>query len=234
MDLSSLYFSPRYANMPSHSFRRLIRHRPRLIVSTTAGFGIALSLPSAWPLMSRILAGWNIAVWSYLVLMGWLMLRASHARVRKIAEQEDESAAVVLVILSTAAVLSLIAITVELATLKDLSAGLRLGRYAFTGATVFGSWCLLGTIFTFHYANMFYRAAPGLRPLRFPDNEPAPNYWDFLYFSFTIAVAAQTSDVSVQTRAMRKVVLAQSILSFLFNAAILGLSINIAASMVGG
>ncbi|MFI4939543.1 MAG: DUF1345 domain-containing protein [Burkholderiales bacterium] len=220
--------------MPSHSFHRLIRHRPRLIIATAVGFGVALSLPSAWPLLTRILAGWNFSAWSYLILMGWLMLRASHARVRKIAEQEDESAAVVLAVLSIAAILSLAAITVELATTKDLSAGLRLGRYAFTAATVFGSWCLLGTVFTFHYANMFYCAAPDAIPLRFPDNEANPNYWDFLYFSFTIAVAAQTSDVSVQTRAMRKVVLAQSILSFLFNVAILGLSINIAAGMVGG
>ncbi|HXA46550.1 MAG TPA: DUF1345 domain-containing protein, partial [Burkholderiaceae bacterium] len=90
--------------------------------------------------------------------------------------------------------------------------------------------------FTFHYAHLFYRAAPGSGPLPllFPDNEKNPDYWDFLYFSFTIAVAAQTSDVSVQTRTMRKVVLAQSVLSFLFNVAIIGLSINIAASMVGG
>jgi uncharacterized membrane protein len=205
-----------------------------LAIAIAAGLGIGFSLPSAWSLITRILAGWNFAVWSYLLLMGWLMLRASHARVRRIAEQEDETAAVVLVMLSVAAILSLVAITVELATLKNLPVGLRLGHYAFTAATVFGSWCLVGTIFTFHYAHMFYRAPPNAVPLHFPDNEASPDYWDFLYFSFTIAVAAQTSDVSVMSRAMRKVVLAQSILSFLFNAAILGLSINIAASMVGG
>ena len=220
--------------MPSHPLRRLIRHRPRLIVAAAAGIGVGLALPSAWPVVTRILTGWNYGAWSYLISMGWLMARASHARVRKIAEQEDESAAVVLAVLSVAAVLSLLAITVELATLKDLPAQMRLVHYAFTGATVFGSWCLLGIAFTFHYANMFYRAPTAVLPLRFPDNEPNPDYWDFLYFSFTIAVAAQTSDVSVHTRAMRKVVLVQSILSFLFNVAILGLSINIAAGVVGG
>jgi uncharacterized membrane protein len=44
----------------------------------------------------------------------------------------------------------------------------------------------------------------------------------------------QTSDVTVMTRAARKVVLAQSILCFVFNAAILGFSVNIAASVAGG
>jgi uncharacterized membrane protein len=80
---------------------------------------------------------------------------------------------------------------------------------------------------------MFYRSHANHRPLAFPDAEENPDYWDFLYFSFTIAVAAQTSDVALMSRSMRKVVLAQSILSFVFNAAILGLSINIAASLVG-
>lgn len=219
--------------MPSHSFRRLINRRPRLLIATLTGVGITVLLPETLPLLTRLLTGWNIAVWSYLLLMGWLMLRASHARVRRIAEQEDENAALILTVLSIGAVLSLAAISIELATLKELPGILRAGRYLFTGATVLGSWFLVGTVFTFHYAHLFYRAPQGSLPLRFPDNEANPDYWDFLYFSFTIAVAAQTSDVSVQTRTMRKVVLAQSVLSFLFNVAIIGLSINIAASMVG-
>ena len=220
--------------MSSHSFRRLISRRPRLLIAAITGVGIAVSLPETWPLLTRLLTGWNIAVWSYLILMGWLMLRASHARVRRIAEQEDENAALILTVMLIGAVLSLAAITIELATLKELPPVLRAGRYVFTGATVLGAWLLVGTVFTFHYAHLFYRAAPGRLPLLFPDNEANPDYWDFLYFSFTIAVAAQTSDVSVQTRRMRKVVLAQSVLSFLFNVAIIGLSINIAASLVGG
>jgi uncharacterized membrane protein len=67
--------------------------------------------------------------------------------------------------------------------------------------------------------------------LQFPD-EDLPDYWDFLYFSFTVAVAAQTSDVTITKRNMRKAVLFQSILSFIFNAAIIGLCINIAAGLI--
>lgn len=216
-----------------HPIRRLIRNRPRLFIAATAGIGIALLLPSDWHGTTRALTGWNIAVWSYLLLMSWLMLRASHARVRKIAEQEDESAVFILALVSVGAVLSLAAIFIELSGVKDLPAALRVGHVAFTAATVMGSWFLLGIIFTLHYAHLFYRAPCDKLPLLFPDKEISPDYWDFLYFSFTIAVAAQTSDVAVQTRAMRKVVLAQSVLSFLFNVAIIGMSINIGASMAG-
>ncbi|VVC83861.1 DUF1345 domain-containing protein [Sideroxydans sp. CL21] len=216
-----------------HTVHQIVRNRPRLIISIIAGISVGSIIPSQWSAVARILVGWNVTVWFYLCLTGWLMMRASHARVRMLAEQEDKSAVVILAIMSVAAVVSLAAIVLELSTVKDLALSSRMIHYAFTGATILGSWCLVAILFTFHYARIFYRSPAEHRALRFPDNEENPDYWDFLYFSFTIAVAAQTSDVSVMTRSTRKTVLAQSILSFLFNAAILGMTINIAASLVG-
>jgi uncharacterized membrane protein len=214
--------------------RRLFRshHHLRLTFALLIGSAAAFALPDSWLWITRILAGWNIAVWSYLCLMAWLMLHADHARVRKIAEQEDEGAVAVLAIMSICAIASLAAIILELAAKQELPDGQRVLHYAFTGSTVLGSWFLIGTMFTIHYARMFYRAPAGTRPLGFPDHEENPDYWDFLYFAFTIAVAVQTSDVMVLNRPMRKAVLAQSLLSFLFNAAILGFSINIAAGLL--
>lgn len=215
------------------TLHHIARNQPRLTIAIILGIAAALLLPTSWQLLTRALTGWNIAVWTYLGSMALLMMRASHVRVRTIAEQQDKSAAIVLAIMSVAAVISLSAIILELATIRKLSLDQRLIHYAFTAATVFGSWLLLGTLFTFHYAHLFYMSPASRRSLVFPDQELNPDYWDFLYFSFTIAVAAQTSDVMVMARAARKVVLAQSILSFFYNAAILGLSINIAASLVG-
>ena len=82
------------------------------------------------------------------------------------------------------------------------------------------------------YASLYFRTAHG-SGLQFPDVDGSfkPDYLDFLYFSFTIAVASQTADVSVSTQSMRRLVLVQSILSFGFNTAILAFTINIAASM---
>jgi uncharacterized membrane protein len=216
-----------------HPIHIILSTRPRLTSAIVAGIGAALALPWQWNLVTRALIGWNVTVWFYLCLMGWLMTRASHVRVRHIAEQEDKSAVVILAIMSFAAIVSIAAIVLELSTIKGLSFSHRLAHYAFTGATVFGSWCLVAILFTFHYARTYYRSPVERRALSFPDNGENLDYWDFLYFSFTIAVAAQTSDVTVMSHSMRKTVLAQSILSFLFNVAILGLSINIAASFVG-
>ncbi|SPE22522.1 conserved membrane hypothetical protein [Burkholderiales bacterium] len=215
------------------TIRQTIRARPRLFLSILAGAGSGLVVPSPWDPVARALIGWNVTVWCYLALVCWLMVRSSNDRVRRLAEQEDRGAGIILAIMSAAAIVSLAAIVLELSATRNLSLGHRLANYAFTGATVFGSWFLVGMLFTFHYARTYYRSPTERRALRFPDGETGPDYWDFLYFSFTIAAAAQTSDVSVMTRPMRQIVLAQSVLSFFFNLAILGLSVNVAASLVG-
>ncbi len=204
---------------------------PRLLIAIILGIFIAFLMPDHFRLISKILIGWNIAVWTYLVLMAWLMVHATHEKVIKIADQEDKRAVVILAMLSIAAIASLATIVLELSAAKHAD-GFRILHYFFTATTILGSWCFVGTIFTVHYTRTYYQAPTNQRPLTFPNKHTTPDYWDFLYFSFTIAAAAQTSDITINTRDMRKIVLFQSVLSFFFNAAIIGLSINIAASLI--
>ncbi|EGF32652.1 putative transmembrane protein [Oxalobacteraceae bacterium IMCC9480] len=204
-----------------------------MVFAVVAGLVVGAAVPSAWRPVTRVLAGWNVIVWLYLAQMAWLMATATRTRVREIAEREDNNAVVVLAILSIAAAFSLVAIVLELSSSKGLSDTQKVLHYVFTAITVFGSWLLVATTYTVHYARLFYLSPVKQRALRFPEEELHPGYADFLYFSFTIAVAAQTSDVLVMSPSIRKAVLAQSVLSFLFNAAIIGLSINIAAGLVG-
>ncbi|MRD46637.1 DUF1345 domain-containing protein [Caenimonas koreensis DSM 17982] len=213
-------------------FRHVGLHRPRLLAAAAAGTAAFFFLPEAWTFTARVLVAWNLGVWPYLVALGWLMLRSNAEGVRTIAKQEDASSAGLLILMCTAAVLSVAAIMVEMAHARD-SGQTQLFVYVITVLTVMGSWLLLAALYTFHYAHLFYTAPAHRQPLVFPDGIKSPSYVDFMYFAFTIAVAVQTSDVVVHTTAMRAVVLAQSVLSFFFNLAILGLLINIAASVAG-
>ena len=214
--------------------RQLFRLRPRLTSSTLLGIAVGIFVPLHLHITTRFLLGWNTAAWSYLVLMGWLMMRATREQVRRIAEQEDNMGLFVLGFFSVASIASIVAIVVELSTVKGLSSDSRFVHYALTGATVFGTWFFMATLFTFHYARVFYQADEDRRPLFFPEGERNPNYWDFLYFSFTIASSTATSDVNIMSHSLRKTALAQTVLSFFFNVAILGFAINIAAGVVGG
>jgi uncharacterized membrane protein len=211
---------------------RFVRTRPHLILAIFLGLIIGPLLPDDWARMTRILTAWNASVWLYLVTMWWMMMRADHHQVKALVARQDERTPVVLFALSVAAVLSLAAIFSQLSVVKNMPSDLRAIHYGLAGITLLGSWFLVGTLFCFHYAHLYYRAPVSERPLQFPDDEANPDYWDFLYFSFTIAVAVQTSDVAVHTRMMRKIVLGQSVLTFFFNLVVLGLSINIAAGLL--
>ncbi|MBD9600101.1 DUF1345 domain-containing protein [Pseudomonas sp. PDM10] len=208
----------------------LARTHPRLSSAATLGIAVGILAP-ADSIISKILFGWNAGVWAYLILMLWLTARAKAPDVKRIAEVEDENAGLVLFVVCIAAIASLATIAFELAGSRELETTRKLLHYGFTALTVIGSWLLIGVIFSVHYARLFYTWTGKDPALRFAEGLATPNYWDFLYFSFTISAAVQTSDVGVATRDLRKIVLAQTLIGFLFNTAILGFSINIAAGL---
>jgi uncharacterized membrane protein len=214
------------------TLKSLIFDRPRLLAALAVGVVLAWLAPFHLIPLVRVLLGWDIAVWLYLFLIWIMMARASAIRVRQMAAREDENAVIVLTTVCVAAIASVAAIVLELATAKNLGLSSSVQHLTFTAATVLGSWFLIPSIFTLHYARLYYIAS-GKPPLAFPDVDLEPDYWDFMYFSFTIAVASQTADIGLTSSSMRRAVLAQSVLSFFFNASILALSINIAASLIG-
>jgi len=99
------------------------------------------------------------------------------------------------------------------------------------------SWILLHVFYAFYYAHRYYDVDEGdpelpvRKGLSFPNDEP-PDYWDFLYYSFTIAMCYQTSDVTVSSRSMRRITLFHAVISFLYVTAILGLVINILSNEI--
>ncbi|MCY0385680.1 DUF1345 domain-containing protein [Robbsia sp. Bb-Pol-6] len=212
----------------------LFRYHLRLVAAIVLGVVIALFMPGHWPGIERGLVGWNVILWSYLALLWQMMLSHREAiHVRKMAGREDESAGTVLLTVTLATLVSLAAIVLELATAKGAAGEAQKTLHIVLSlVTLLGGWTLLPTLFTIYYARMYFAEDAAAPALRFADDKLDPTYWDFAYFSFTIAVASQTSDVAVATPRMRRVTLGQSVLSYFFNLAIMGLSINIAASLL--
>jgi uncharacterized membrane protein len=209
-----------------------VRTRPRLFISLGVGVLVALCLFTVSSVTVRALIGWNVSVWLFLVLVSVMMMRADHDHVRRNAIEQSEGAAVVLTLVVLAAAVSIFAIVAELASAKAPGAHLEIQHVLFALVTVTGAWLLLPTLFAMNYASLFYQSDRGTG-LLFPslDKTFKPDYADFMYFSFTIAVASQTADVDITTRSMRRLVLLHSVLSFVFNTTILAFTINIAASL---
>ena len=209
-----------------------IASRPRLFASMAAGLTAALLVPGLNALVTRALVGWNVGTWTYLALIAVFMLRADHGELRRVAIAHAEKAAVVLTVMVLAALSTLVAIVYELSSAKLPGSRHALPHVFLALSTVACSWLLLPTLFTLTYASLYYRVAAGAG-LHFPEADAnfKPDYSDFAYFAFTIAVAMQTADVSITTRSMRRLALLQSVLAFIFNTTILAFTVNIAASL---
>ena len=67
--------------------------------------------------------------------------------------------------------------------------------------------------------------------LDFRDSEQ-PDYWDFFYFATSFGAASQTSDVTIRTKALRRLATLHAVISFFFNAAVLALAVNIGAGLM--
>ncbi len=210
---------------------KLLRNHPRVWIALGAGTAAFFFLPADWSTVTRLLASWDAGVTLFLVLIYVWMSGLTAEEICSRYIEEDETAPIILMVVTAAALLSLIAIVEPLATLRHVGGRDRAGHIALTVTTLIDSWILVPTMFTIHYADMFYSVGKSERPLSFP-NTDMPAFWDFAYFSFTIAAACQTADVSTTRTSVRKIVIIHEIISFAFNASILGFAINVTAGLI--
>jgi uncharacterized membrane protein len=208
-------------------FHRHLRFWVALILGSASYF----LLPASLSPIDRTLISWDCGVTLFLVLIYLWMRRFSPEQICSHYIEEDPSGPIILAVVVAAALLSLIAIVQPLATLRHLEHRERLWQFALVAVTLIDSWLLVPAVFTMHYADRFYSAAPGNRPLLFPRTE-MPAFWDFAYFSFTIAAACQTADVATTEVSIRRMVIVHEIISFAFNVAIIGFAINITAGLI--
>ena len=224
---------------PSFYVGRLVVGRPRLWISILITVLSGFLLPAAWLSVTRLLVAWNIGTIIYIVLNAIAMTRATSKTIRWRAAVTDEGRFAILILVTIAALASMGAIVAELGVTKDLKGldkGLHLGL---AGLTIISAWIFIHLSFAMHYAHEYFDETKVQEGetfklkggINFPDTDE-PDYWDFLYFSFIIGVAAQTADVSISAKTIRRTSLAHSILSFFFNSAILALTINIAAGLI--
>ncbi len=190
-------------------------------------------LPQDWRPVTRTLIGWDIGVILYVTLTWTMMARsdADHMRVR--AVKQDVGAVSVLTLTTIAALASIVAIAAELSAAKSMEDNLKILHIAFAGITLVGSWFLVHTVFALHYAFEFYMDRQGGKPaFEFPGKTKEPDFWDFLYISFTIGASSAISDVGATNSSVRRVILAHTILSFFFNTSVLGFAINVGAGLL--
>ena len=210
---------------------RLLRLHIHLVLSAIVGIAvIAASSAADWRLPTRLLAGWDVGVAFYLALVGWMMRHAAVSEIRRRAAIQDEGALALPLLTATAAIASLAAIIAEIGKTSSADSS---GKLALGMATIVLSWLFMHTIFALHYAHEYYgeRRDDEIGGLKFPGSQ-SPDYWDFLYFSFVIAMTSQVSDVMITSKVIRRVANIHGVLAFFFNLSILALTVNMISNLI--
>lgn len=195
-----------------------------------AASGLHLWHGSAWS--DALVIGFDLAVPVFALSLWPLSRDHTAAEMRRHSAENDANRGVVLVIAVLVTLAMMLAMVAELpgAHNGDKAA---IAKLVLTLA--FG-WLFANLTFALHYAHMFYGI--GKKPGKdsggfgFPGT-PEPDYWDFLYFSFTAGMSFAASDVNVTSGMVRRVVVLQCLLSFLFNIGALAFSINVLAGAAG-
>jgi uncharacterized membrane protein len=213
-------------------FIRVITGWPRLFISAGVACAVIFVgiLAGARP-VTAMLVGWDAGLIVFFVAVTELARSADTDDIRRNAARQDVGQFVVLSLSAVAALASVVAIYAEVSQTGD--GPIATWRLGLGVVTIVISWFFVHIMFAFHYAHEYY--GPGRDPpggLHFPGEDLEPDYRDFFYFAMTIGMSTEVSDVSITNRRIRRTALAQGIVAFWFNVAVLALLINIAADAI--
>lgn len=177
---------------------------------------------------------WIIFASTFMITSWIVLVKRSVNDIREIAKTDDGSKLFVFLMILLSSFSSMFAVLLLMASKQENN----YSNGIFLFVTIFGmllSWAMVHTIFTFHYAHMFYddsvesdeKVAGGLE---FP-KEDKPDYIDFAYFSFVIGCTFQVSDVEVSSRNIRRLVFLHGLISFVLNTFVVALTINLVAGL---
>jgi uncharacterized membrane protein len=216
---------------------RPIVNRPHLVGAIVVG-SIAYFVAAHWVSrdITRALVGWDCGVLVFIGLCLNSMRDCDCDRLKQRAIAHDEGRHLMLLLTTFAAVASVGALVAELSAAKGQPGG---GfRVALAASTVVLSWLFVQFVFAIHYAHIYYLAedadqgadAQHRGGLEFGD-DAEPDYWDFLHFSMVMGATAQTADIIIRSKEIRRAGTIHTLIAFGFNTAILATMINLAANL---
>ncbi|BBY25186.1 hypothetical protein MSTO_53910 [Mycobacterium stomatepiae] len=198
----------------------------RMVIVVVLGVVVAIvvgdALGGRYALVGWIIAAGVYVAWTQLILFG---MDAEQTRIW--ATREDPTRWLADAVILTASVASLGGVGYVVA------AGSRSGAGAIQAAvvgilSVAASWFAVHTLYTVHYARLYYSDEPG--GIDFHDPE-LPRFRDFAYVAFTVGMTYQVSDTEINLTSIRATVLRHAMVSYLLGAVVLAVTINLIAGL---
>lgn len=203
--------------------------RTRALASLATGlvvFGVAwLFVP--WQIAA--LCAWDATAATF-VLWVWVSIaRMNSPDTASHATRDDDSRTEADLLLLGASVASLVGVGFVLVKASHGTGGARPALIGLALLSVSLSWGVVHTVYTLRYAYLFYTRGGGID---FPGTT-TPGYGDFAYLSLTIGMTFQVSDTDVSSHDIRMAVLRHALLAYVFGFAVIALTINVVAGLIG-
>lgn len=201
-----------------------------LVLASVTFFSILKTDMDPWV---KYMLVWNTFALSYIATSWTICLHRTIPEIRKYARIDDGSRTFVTLLILLTSFSSMFAVLLVIITKDQANSALYL-PVAITGMMT--SWSMVHTIYTFHYAHLYYDDADDDKNVRagglkFP-KDAEPNYVDFAYFAFVVGMTFQVSDVVITSHKIRRIVLLHGLLSFLLNTFVVALTINLVSGLV--
>jgi len=198
---------------------------PRFIAFTLIFLaGLIVAIPAQGWARGAMIA-FDIAATIFLISIAWVLRAGETDQMRQAAAANDANRAGLLIVsVVTSTVIMVAVVTEKMQKATPFTIALVLTSLAL-------AWIFSNTIYALHYAHLFYGQADGedRGGIDFPDcgdRDYRPDYWDFVYFSFTLGMTFQTSDVDITSRRIRRIVTGHCLAAFVFNLGVLAFTIN--------
>jgi uncharacterized membrane protein len=213
----------------------LLRPTGRFLVSALAGGAAALTT-TVLPRETRAILSLDVFLFSFVALTVVLVSVATAEHCALMATQRVRIRNTGLIALIVASLVGIAVIAVMLHSQKEHAGWLRLLHLGGSQLALLFGWAAAQMIFGIQYMRIYYNDLKTTGRVR---NDPSldfpgqskPDLWDFMYYSFTIAMCFQTSDVSIRGTAIRRLTLVHAIYSFFFVAATIGFAVNVLANL---
>ena len=200
----------------------------RVVLSGSVGLVVAAVAAFFAPWQVSSLVAWDTGAAIFCTWV-WIAVRgADAATTQRIATREDDSRPAADLVLIAASVASLLGVGLALLQASDESGVARALTTAVAVATVVMSWLAVQTVFTLRYAHLYYLDGG----IDF-HNEKAPDYRDFAYVAFTLGMTYQVSDTDLTSKKIRTTALRHALLSYVFGIAVIAITINVVAGLLG-
>lgn len=197
-------------------------HALRFVICAAIGAAAGVVAWTATGTSDAVAVGWDAAAIAYTAHVWITLSPASADQVVAWSSGEDEGRWAITLLLTAAAAASGVAVF-------DMASH---GAAALAAVTILSSWALVHTVFAAHYAHRCFSGGPKSPGLEFPGERP--RFSDFAYYSFTIGMTFQTSDVDTKSGEMRLLTLVHGVVSFIFNTVIIAISVGLASGLIGG